>query len=59
MGHSADDFRKALRSNIQEETQGVIVDLRDNGGGLLDSSVDILSLFVQNDETLVSIRGKE
>lgn len=40
------DFRTALKNLMAEEPVGVILDLRYNGGGLLDSAVKIASEFV-------------
>jgi carboxyl-terminal processing protease len=40
------DFRTALKNLMAEKPVGVILDLRYNGGGLLDSAVEIASEFV-------------
>ncbi|MFO7977487.1 MAG: S41 family peptidase [Bacteroidales bacterium] len=45
-----------LRSNNQLE--GLIIDLRGNGGGLLHEAVNIVNLFVPKNELVVSTRGK-
>lgn len=37
---------------------GVILDLRDNGGGLLNEAVNITNLFVKKGEMVVSTKGK-
>jgi carboxyl-terminal processing protease len=38
--------------------QGLIIDLRGNGGGLLTESVNITNLFVDKGELIVSTKGK-
>ncbi len=38
--------------------KGVILDLRDNGGGLLNEAVNICNIFVPKGEEIVSTRGK-
>jgi carboxyl-terminal processing protease len=43
---SADEVRKALLDGKAHGAKGVILDLRDNGGGLLDAAVQISSFFV-------------
>lgn len=43
-----DDTRNAVRDLMRQGMQGLILDLRNNGGGLLDVSVKISSLFLKN-----------
>ncbi|MBG0782790.1 MAG: S41 family peptidase [Bacteroidales bacterium] len=38
--------------------KGLIIDLRGNGGGLLNEAVDICNLFVDKGELIVATRGK-
>lgn len=38
--------------------QGLILDLRGNGGGLLNEAVDIVNLFVPRGELVVQTKGK-
>lgn len=40
------DFEKALRS--VQDTDGLIIDLRNNGGGLLQNAIDIGSMFINS-----------
>ncbi len=37
---------------------GLVLDLRDNGGGLLNEAVNIVNLFVKKNELVVSTKGK-
>ena len=37
---------------------GVILDLRNNPGGLLDQAIKVSELFLEKDKTVVSIKGK-
>lgn len=53
------EFRKAfddLRNN--NELEGLIIDLRGNGGGLLNEAVNIVNLFVEKDQIVVETKGK-
>jgi carboxyl-terminal processing protease len=45
---------------LKENTnlKGLIIDLRDNGGGLLSEAVSISNLFVKRGELIVSTKGK-
>lgn len=43
---SADEVRKALADGRARGAKGIILDLRDNGGGLLDAAVNISSYFI-------------
>jgi carboxyl-terminal processing protease len=43
---SADEVRKALADGKSHGAKGFILDLRDNGGGLLDAAVTISSYFI-------------
>lgn len=45
---AADELRKAISKLEAEGAKGFVFDLRDNPGGLLTSSVDVTSLFVES-----------
>jgi len=42
----------------EQELKGIILDLRSNPGGLLNESVDIVNLFVEKGEEVVSTKGR-
>jgi carboxyl-terminal processing protease len=44
--HSAQEMSDALDKLLRAGAKGFILDLRDNGGGLLDAAVDISSKFI-------------
>ena len=52
------EFKKALR-NIPKDSKGLIIDLRDNGGGYLQSSVEMLSEFLEKNTPLVETKYKQ
>jgi carboxyl-terminal processing protease len=53
---SGDEVRKALLAGKAAGARGYILDLRDNGGGLLDAAIDISSLFVPQGTIVSTIR---
>ncbi len=56
---AADEVReKILELKRKEPLKGLIIDLRGNGGGLLNEAVDIAGLFVDEGELIVSTKGK-
>ena len=52
------DFRRAFVEMKKNGMQKLIVDLRNNGGGLESEAVNIVNLFVPKDVTIVSNHGK-
>lgn len=55
------NIAKALRElkNENPNIKGIILDLRDNGGGLLREAVAICNLFVKRGEEVVTTKGKD
>ncbi len=51
------DFKKAVEEIVLEAPEGVVIDLRGNGGGLLDASIKIISEFLEN-EVVVKTSGR-
>lgn len=55
----SDDMRKAYMELRKEgNLKGLILDYRNNGGGILQEAVKILSLFVPKGTEVVSMRGR-
>ena len=55
----ANDLKNAIKElKKEQELKGLILDLRSNPGGLLNESVDIVNLFVDKGEEVVSTKGK-
>ena len=52
------EMKKALKDLMEQELTGIILDLRDNPGGLLNAAVNILDLFIKKGETVVWTEGK-
>jgi carboxyl-terminal processing protease len=56
-GKNVRDAVSKLRAD-NPELKGVVLDLRNNGGGLLNEAVDIVNIFVPKDELIVTTKGK-
>lgn len=56
--NSADEVTAALSAIKKNNPNGIILDLRSNGGGILQEAVKIVNLFVQKDVQVVSQKGK-
>ncbi|MDR2676541.1 MAG: S41 family peptidase [Endomicrobium sp.] len=55
---SADDIKKELFNCKKQGMQALILDLRNNPGGLLDSTIKIISLFIKDRTVAVTIKGR-
>ncbi len=52
------DLEKALRKLEKEKFSALILDLRNNPGGLLDASIGVSEKFLPKDTVIVSIKGR-
>lgn len=58
----AEELRAAIESLQTAGAQGLILDLRNNGGGLLDVAVDTCDLFIHGEpakDVVVTVQGRE
>jgi carboxyl-terminal processing protease len=57
---TSNDLQKALADLKKRETtlQGLVLDLRDNPGGLLNQAIDVSDVFLQSGD-IVSIKGRQ
>ncbi len=58
MENASLDVKNAFLSLKEEGIKALILDLRGNGGGLLHEAVNIVNLFVNKGELIVSTKGK-
>ncbi len=52
------EFMQALEKLLKQNSKQIVLDLRDNGGGLLTSAVDIVDELLNEDKRIVYIQGK-
>ncbi len=55
--NSSSQVRQAVDRDLARGAQGIVLDLRGNGGGLLEEAVETASIFI-NDGTIVSTAGR-
>ena len=62
-GQAFDETKKSLEKQIKKigrkNINGIVLDLRNNPGGLLDQSVKISDLFLDKGQEIVSIKGRK
>ena len=57
--NAAKEMRQAfVKLKEENDLKGIVLDLRGNGGGLLNEAVDIANLFVERGQEIVSTKGK-
>ncbi|WP_289291746.1 MULTISPECIES: S41 family peptidase [Bacteroides] len=57
-GSPSKDFKKAFLDLKKQGATSLVIDLRNNGGGLLDQAVEIVNFFVPRGKTIVTTKGK-
>jgi carboxyl-terminal processing protease len=55
---TAEELAKKLEKMDASKLTGLILDLRDNPGGLLNQAIDVSDFFIQKDQMIVSTRGR-
>lgn len=54
-----DEFKKAVDAMLAEKADGFIIDLRNNPGGYFDVALNILNLFTEKSETVVTVKDAQ
>ncbi len=57
-GNKSSDEVKAALTELNGKVDGVILDLRNNAGGLLDGAIEICDFFLPKQKLVVSTRGR-
>lgn len=52
------ELRNSLKDMVSKGIRGVILDLRNNGGGYINAAVDISSIFIDQGEPIVLVKNK-
>jgi carboxyl-terminal processing protease len=56
--NAAEDVQAAIKRLNSEGAKGIILDLRGNGGGILDESLEIANMFLKPGQRILSVRGR-
>ena len=57
-GNPSKEFKQAFLDLKKRGMTSLVIDLRNNGGGLLDESIEIANFFLPRGKTLVTTKGK-
>jgi carboxyl-terminal processing protease len=57
--HTAEQFRRALENLLKQGMGSLIIDLRNNPGGLLDAAVEVVEPFFRKKELIVYTKGRK
>lgn len=57
-GNPSKEFKQAFLDLKKQGITSLVIDLRNNGGGLLDESIEIANFFVPRGKTLVTTKGR-
>jgi len=55
---SSHELKDAVSELLREDIRGLILDLRDNPGGLLTQSIEVTSIFLEKDKLVVETKGR-
>jgi carboxyl-terminal processing protease len=56
--NTANEMTGAIAQILNNDANSIIIDLRDNPGGLMDAAISILDMIIDKDKPLVSTKGR-
>jgi carboxyl-terminal processing protease len=56
--NTADEVEAAAVKLVNTGARGIILDLRDNGGGIVDQALAVSSLFLKDGQAIVNVRSR-
>ena len=56
--NTAEEVSAAAASLVQQGARGIVLDLRDNGGGIVEQSLAVSSLFLKTGQQIASVRAR-
>lgn len=56
--NAADETAAAVESLVKQGAKGIVLDMRDNGGGIVEQALETASLFLKPGQDIVSVRAR-
>ena len=56
--NAAEEVRSAVDGLVKQGAKGLVLDMRDNGGGIVDQALETSSLFLGDGQEIVSVRSR-
>jgi carboxyl-terminal processing protease len=56
--NTAEEVSEAVETLEKQGAKGIVLDMRDNGGGIVDQALAVSSLFLQEGQEIVSVRAR-
>jgi carboxyl-terminal processing protease len=56
--NAADEVAGAVEKLEEQGAKGIVLDMRDNGGGIVDQALAVSGLFLQEGQEIVSVRAR-
>ena len=56
--NAADEVQAAVKSLVAGGARGLVLDMRDNGGGIVEQALAISTLFLNDGQDIVSVRAR-
>jgi carboxyl-terminal processing protease len=56
--NAAEEVEAAASRLVSEGAQGLVLDLRDNGGGIVEQALAVSSLFLKGGQSIVNVRSR-
>ena len=56
--NAADEVRVAVDQLVKEGAKGIVLDMRDNGGGIVEQALMTSSLFLREGQEIASVRSR-
>jgi carboxyl-terminal processing protease len=56
--NAADEVRAAIETITRQGAKGLVLDMRDNGGGIVEQALETASLFLNDGQEIASVRSR-